>query len=525
MSNPELMREDSQLPPPEICKTSDSCQLESLDTDQFYAESLDERVFEQVQGINVAVEGWAIVTRNVGAYISHDRQSQQMYTQSTQVTRDSRRNTSRSHDSVIGQHVSHAHNEAVARIGTGILKDVYVDDHNLVSAGAPLLKDIVGLEKRILEAQRKRTAEIGADRRFVVEDELTTAFQLEFAIRAYMQSINEEAPDVLQAMFDPATLNDLPNALQRIAALDIKRGKSSILLNNAEKPANADQPMSVQLAEYVRSNHLPEGVKKSLQAIKFGMKVMGAPECPFNDLGICTHMLAKLPTTQYPDEIQRDIANRANTEVQRRVESLILFSRRNPTGKILDSTLYLAEDMTVSGSKAKKRASAPKIESRDLTMVENPEVDTPAFSRVKIRFANSDIVYDVEPTINDDLEKTLGDVTEHKIVKSYLDKYHDEKLNDMVGVALGFIAVAPTYAGTDNTVRRWLDKRNQSHVNDDGVKEKFMRYSGSSASGTSGGPVGKDTRIIFSQGTENGVRHITIHKVLHKSDIKSNTVI
>ncbi len=254
---------------------------------------------------------------------------------------------------------------------------------------------------------------------------------------------------------------------------------------------------------------------------------MGAPKCPFNDLGVCTHLLAKVPESQYPEEIQRDIASRDSLAAQRRIESLVTFAKRNSVSKILDSSIQLSETMssTSTGTQTKKRAFAPKLDKRDLNMIENSEVATPTFTQVKFRFANSDEVFETVPTDIENVAETMDEMFEHKMIKRYIDTYHDEKLEDMLANALTIIALAPSYTGTDRMITPWLDMKNKAYVNEEGVKERYMRFSGSRAIGVSGGPIGKDTRVIFSQGTERGVRHITIHKIIHKADIKSNVTL
>jgi hypothetical protein len=513
---------NKEIPTVEVCKTSDSCFMDSLENDQFSTESLSERVVGQLEAINFSASMWSLTGKNVSIFIEQNRRDYELHNTQSEVSRNDRRISDRNRESFLTQRVSSAHNIAVSQIGTGILEKVFTD--NLLEA-APTVEELSGLEEKLLDIHNKKMNTMGQDRSFAVQDELVITYQFEFIARAYMQAMNQEAPEVLQAIFDPSSIMDLPFDLQRIASLDINRGVgASVLLNNAAKVTTGEQPKSVELAEYIQANNLPENVKKSLLAIKLGMSAMGAPTCPFNDLGICTHLLSKVPDNHYPEEIQRDITNRDNTAIQRRIASLVAFAKRNPVSKILDSSILLNESFASNSTQSKKRTTAPKLEKRDFAAVENLEIDTPAFTKVKFRLANSDAIFEATGNLVDTIEKTIDDVFEQKIVKKYSETYHDEKLNDMLLHALTVIALMPTYIGTDRMVTPWLEMKNKAHINEEGVKERFMRYSGSRAVGISGGPIGKDTRVIFSQGTENGVRHITIHRIIHKSDVKSSVI-
>ena len=508
----------------EICASSDACYMDALEAEQYDTESLDERMVSQLETINFAAAAWTMIGKNVSTFIEQNRQEYELYDVQNGAARNDRRVSDRNRESVMGQKVSHAHNAAVNAIGTGLLEGVYVE--NLVVSSAPPIEALAGLEDTLLEMHNLKMKDMGADRTFAVEEELTAAFQCEFLVRASMQVINQESPQTLQTVFDPSSLLDLPIDLQRIAALDINRGiGASVLLDNAAKYAPGEQPRSAQLADYIKANNLPENVKKSLSAIKLGMQAMGAPSCPFNDLGVCTHLLAKIPQSQFPEEIQRDIANRDSSEAQRRMTSLVAFAKRNAVSKILDSSIQLNESFASNSAQSKKRTSAPKLEKRDFIMVENPEVDAPTFTEIKFRFANSPEIVATSTNVTEDFEEAAKAIFEQKIVKKYIDTYHDQKLEDMLFNALGIIAILPTYIGTNRMITPWLDMKHKAHINEEGVKERFMRYSGARSVGVSGGPVGKDTRVIFSQGTEQGVRHITIHKILHKSDIKSNVAL
>ena len=512
----------------ELCATDDVCALERIENERYLSESLDEREAEQLEVMIQSARAWEIIGSNVATFIANNRIIQEQTDANVSLTRAARRYNDRTREPWLAQGIAIAHNQAMTDVKKGILDVIYRDD--LVSEGAPMTTLIKGAEIILTRAHNKRFAAPDADSSHYLRDELTNAFQFEYIVRALMQRINEDNPDVLQIVFDPATLGDLPVSLQRIATLDIKRGRgASILIDNAQKVTLGEKTEAERLADYLKKNHLPEGVRKTLLSIKMGMQIMGAPECPFNDMGICTHVLAKLPEDQYPEDLRRDLAARDGAAVQQRVNGLQAFAQRNPVSKILDSTIEFNESSTGGTTSAQNRKRgnlATQLEKRDVAMVETAEVESPAFERVVVRVINQN-----EPFIIDELSDTSGvkeliaQLMNQKIMKKYVDTYHDSKVSDMLTNALEVIATKEQYIGIDRTITPWVDMSQKAHMNDDGVKERFMRYSGARASGVSGGPIGKRTRVIFSHGTKDGTRYVTIHKVAHRSDLESNPVL
>jgi hypothetical protein len=446
---------------------------------------------------------------------------------SNSASRTERRSLSRDRESRLAIHIASAHNIAAREYPSGWVAQIYRE--NLVTQGAPSKRMIHGVNVFVASKHNKRVSS-GEDTSRIgyVQEALTDAFRMEYIARAYMQLINEENPDVLQTVFDPSTLRDLPPNLQRIAALDINRGMGdSILLDNATKLAIAEQDPAERLTGYIKANGIPEHVKKSLVTLNIGMKAMGAPSCPFNEVGICTHLLSRIPESALPDDIKKDLASRDLTAAQRRISGLVSFANHNPVSRILDSTIEFNEDIAQPSTSSRKReVPFAKLEKKDMTLVEQAEVETPAFSRVVIRLANQDSEYVIEdPNDKEAVNKAIAALSEEKIVKSYLTTYNDAKLRDMIFNAVNVIATEKSYIHTNRTIVQWVASKNKAHINTDDVKEQFMRYSGAQSTGVSGGPVGRDTRIIFSQGTKNGTRYVTIHRVSHKSDLKTNPVL
>lgn len=499
-----------------------SCAVEFSERNELTAEVFDESLEQIIEGLHASARSWSQATRNVSHYINQGRDAIDANDARAATARAERRSSGQSRDSYLAQAIAEIHNDAAREMTGGVLEGMHRSD--LVSDELLSREHLFDLEQTIVRQQVARTQTPSFNAPVRIYHELVTVFQLEYVTRAYMQMLNQEAPEALQALFDPATLAELPQSLQRIATLDIKRGVGdSVLLDNANSQLPDERPESVILAEYIKANSLPEHVKKSLMAIKLGMDAMGAPNCPFNDLGMCTHILAKIPREQLPDDIQRDMTAKNDAAVSKRTNDLLNFSRRNPVSRIFDSKVVLYEEGPQSQSKTSKRSALPKLEKKDFAKPEEESSEEAAFSKVVFRVAKSDVIAEA-PTDNEDgLMSAIESVFEQKLVSDYLDKHNDTKLNDMVAGAVAAIGLSQTYVKTGRMIVPWAGRKNKPYINDEGVKERFMRYSGAQAAGVSGGNIGRHTRIIFSQGTKDGVRYVTIHDILHKSDIKTGT--
>lgn len=514
MKSPESLLPSSHS----LCHEPSKCIVEALDQSSFDEERYDESAEQITEAVYAASSAWSQISKNVFIFVNDTRSEFQSFTQQG-PSRSDRRANGQGQESFMGQSVARAHNAAMAVYQTGVLEEMY--QPSLINGEPMSIEQLALIEEKIISEQSTRMNNLGFDRSTIVKDELATVFQLEYLARAYMQVLNHEMPELLQELFDPATLKELPISVQRIAALDIKRGiGESVLLDNASKYAPGNQPESMQFAEYIRANTLPEQVKKTLLAIKLGMNAMGAPICPFNDIGICTHLLTKIPRHELPEDLIRDIVHKEDTAAAKRVEDLTLFARRTAVSKILDSSIPLFEQDASAQTPSRKRVTAAKLDKRDFTAIEPTESDAPNFTAVKIRFAHSDEVVDSSLADFEAIGEMVMNALDQKDIKKYLDTYNDKKLEGLISNALTSLALLPNYTASGRMITPWVGMKNKPHVNDEGVKERYMRFSGARAVGISPGPIGKATRIIFSQGTADGVRHITIHKIIHKADVK-----
>ena len=511
----------------EVCSTQDACSMNSLESERYLTESLDERESEQLQQMVEIARSWEVVTSNVAVYINDRRRATELGDAAVSVSRADRRSHDKDRSSWLSAEIARAHDDAARTFADDIISPIYRE--NLVSEGSPSKFIIDGSYNLVMRAHNKRaTATEGVDQNKYVYHALSDAFQMEYIIRAHMQRINQDNPDVLQTVFDPLTLRDLPYSLQRIATLDINRGEGeSILLDNAKKLALGEQSPAERLAKYIKTNNIPDHVKKTLVALNIGMKAMGSPTCPFNNIGICTHQLSRVPESSLPEDVKKDLDSRDATAAQRRTSGLLSFAQHNPVSKILDANIEFDNNTVRTSPTSRKRSSLPiRLDKRDLTMIEKPELETPSFNRVVIRFANQEDHYVIEdPADKDAFDVVNKALIGEKIVKSYLSNYNNPKLEAMILNAFSVISTSKTYVPLGRTITQWVASKNKAHINADDVKEQFMRYSGAQASGVSGGPIGRNTRIIFSQGTKNDTRYITIHKVTHKSNLKTNPVL
>jgi hypothetical protein len=511
----------------EACSTQDACFMDRLESERYLTDSLDERESEQLQQMVEIARSWEVVTSNVAVYINDKRRAIELGDAAVSVSRADRRSYSKDRSLWLSSEIACAHDDAARTFADDSISAIYRE--NLVNEGSPPKFLIDGSYKLVMRAHNKLvTATERVDQSRYVQQALSDAFRMEYIIRAYMQRINQDNPDVLQTVFDPVTLRDLPYSLQRIATLDVNRGEgASILLDNAKKLALGEQNPAERLANYIKTNNIPDQVKKTLVALNIGMKAMGSPTCPFNDMGICTHQLSRVPESSLPEDVKKDLESRDATAAQRRTSGLLSFAQHNPVSKILDANIQFDSNATQTSPTSRKRSSLPvRLEKRDLTMIEKPEIETPSFNRVVIRFANQEDQYVIEdPTDKDAFDVVNKALIGEKMVKSYLSSYNDPKLEAMILNAFSVISTSKTYTPLGRTITQWVASKNKAHVNDDDVKEQFMRYSGAQASGVSGGPNGRNTRIIFSQGTKNDTRYVTIHKVTHKSNLKTNPVL
>ena len=354
---------------------------------------------------------------------------------------------------------------------------------------------------------------------------LAYIYMCEQIARSTLYTSHLMQPDVLRSIFNPATFSELPLSLQRLAALDIRRGdKASILLLNARTDeVKDDRTREEIMSDYISNNHLTDSIREHLNSISLGAKAMGSMECSLNQFGLCMKVLARIPGTDLPQPIAQDIQQKAARAKQDRILKLNSLARGVSINKMFDSTtkLHVPQFNSTNSSQSSGKKRLPSIDTNDVRDIEREAGESePTFSRYVIRSKKQpDVALDAEIK---DIQSQAQALLTLPEISEYYAKHKTDTLDSFLVNALLTIIASERYNTTKGAIVPYLSRRADAYANPEGIKEKFSRLSGAQLSGGGGGTIGRHTRIIFSQGTENGVRHVTIHKIDTKSNMISN---
>jgi hypothetical protein len=498
----------------DACSNAESCGLQRVD-DMRSIEALGNDVEEYVEQLTDMCGNWGRAIDEVRSQVGKQRQyfARDQIVSTVNDDRASRRTVDREFETMINNNVAIKHNIAASAIKE--------------TGGESWNADLVRLTNIDALTNHMYLLADAADDMAQLDDPLTRAFYglflTEYTARISMKSLDIDAPDVLRQVFDPATLSDLPETLQKLAIIDIRRGPTgSILLSNAARSIPDNRGGAEVFADYISANHLPDTIRQHLRSISLGAKAMGAPACPYNSIGICTKVLSKIQPGDLPDMIAADMQLRESKSTTDRVGRLTQFGRGGELSRLFDSSLSFSVKLPGQNEikQNKRRPTVVPVEKKDLNVIETGEI-IPSFSHFVLRIANDDRDT-VEPVDVADLDAVgaeIGELMGHKMIMNYiLNTSESVKLTEFFAKALSMIVVSPRYGQTGGAIVPLVALRSKSMMNSDGVKETYSRLSGAQADGLGGSAIARNTRIYFSQGTSNGVRYVTIHRVGHKAD-------
>lgn len=495
----------------DFCSVERDC-LEALETDD--VEQYDSQTDEFINDMVSLSETWGMALAEMPDAIAARREIEDSHEGWTSALddRSMRRQLDRRKDSYFLQTVTWAHNAGrwAARPN--------------VPADAPRLgaiTDPVDLARRIGDIGE--TLSRDEDEQDTLVKQFKLLFVAEELAHAQMAMLELTNPSAFRDIFRPGSIDDLPPALRELSAADIARDKDSIILRNARRDIDDNRTPGQQLADYLSNNHLPDSIRQVFVGINLGAKAMGAPACPRNDVGICTKVLERLPIDELPEPVRRDMEIRAGKATQERVAKLTQFARGHMPSRLFDSSVvYDIPDNDHAVSSKKRRQvntgrGATKADRSDVTFEALEASLETAFSSVSVLVSNED----GEPFVfNVDEEASFDHLLETKMFKDYMTAHRETGLDAMFQNALQHILFSPRYAETKGMIIPLVDRTLKTHQNQSGVTERLMRFSGQKTSAMGSGKNGRQTRIIFSQGTKDGVRHVTIRKVVHKSNIE-----
>lgn len=504
----------------DVCLADRECKdvVEQIDQPVF-ADQLDEWSAEALDTTVRMAETWGELTGRISEEISMLRIEGQQ--DNTSSSRDSRRDNARRRDFQFNQDIARMRQSARQQVRVNG-NDEWGKRLSAVRSQAEydqLSSDLTGQYPNKPEGN----------------DDLTELFRLMFltehVTRLYMRALDLGAPDVFRQVFTPGNIIELPPALQKVSVIDISRGKDSIILQNAARTALEDNRTPAEkLTDYIQNNHLPDNVRQFIIAIKTGAIAAGVRECPGNDLGICTRLLAKIPIAELPEPIRKDIEMRDNKEAQDRKSKLVTFAQGYPLSRLLDSStgfdVSTRRPNEDNNANQKRRPNIGVVEKRDVvTLLESAETEQSSFTQVAVRFINdfSEPLILTKGEEEQSIDEKLAHLCEHKLIKEYLETHKGTPLEGLMQDALRQILLSPNYFQSEGAILPWvrgIANRYKSFINNEGVKERLMRFSAARSSVHTSDKVGRQTRIFFSQGTKDGVRHVTIHEIGHKSDLE-----
>lgn len=494
------------------CAVAESCEALTID----YAEAFDEVTAEHVDQLVSAAGSWLSMGQALPEIIQEMRKEREEAVSFSLGLREraDRRTSSSSVEQELSRDIAVAHNTVRARF-----RPAGMGDFSRLLASARDYEEVTDIMLHLNELLALRPENAS---------KLDTAFHIMFVsedlVRATMAHIDFTEPRALQEIFDPSRFSELPSGLQRIAAMDIMGKETSIILRNAKRELDVDASPAVQLSKYIKDNHLPENVRHILRGVTIGATAMGAPVCPANNLGICVRVLEKMQLEELPEPLRRDIKLHSDKEVQSRLSRLTQLARQVNVPRILNASIAfdVRDNDTANNRSKKRRSNGTQLEKRDIAAVTTLENEIPSFNQVIVRIKNDEI----EPVEfgftngwND--QEGLEVLLETKFMREYIDDHRSVDLRDAITSALRHILFSASYGQSMGAIVPILGS-DQRHSSTDNISERKMRFSGQRAVGIGGGKMGRQMRIVFSQATESGVRHITLHKIVHKSELEKN---
>jgi hypothetical protein len=367
------------------------------------------------------------------------------------------------------------------------------------------------------------------------ENEFYRVFVAEQKARLGLVDIWVSAADLAEALFDPDHITSLPEPLQQLAALDIRRGaKGSIILAQYAQRAATGATGSFSsdaLHGYVTENHLGERVSSLLSAMQIGASAAGAPTCPLNELGICKGLFDRVGQN-LPTEVLRDYQKKFQTLNNTRTERLAAFAKNFSITNLVDITTNFAgrsEGQASVGSANRKQtvrvvSASQKPDLQEI--IHPPEILPYNFTSVRAQVAGQEIVVSTDANKMAQSDEVLKRfVAENPMLKDFARTHSNTAdFNAFLEAAVRAILLSPSYYGHQSAIQPVSGTEGKKYKNDKGYTETGYRLSGAKLAGSGGGDAARCTRIYFSQTTKGGVRYVTIHRLSQKGSVGKKSI-
>lgn len=346
-------------------------------------------------------------------------------------------------------------------------------------------------------------------------------FAREILARHRLAELSRQAPDVLVSLLVPSTLADLPEATQRLIAVDIGAGSKSIIAQLiTSRPTEA-----MDFFSYLAENNLPANIKEYARAIQLGAKALGGCDCPLNELGICRTVSDGILMSDLPLEIQKNMQAREQAAASQLMAQLRTFAAQYKVSKWWTVTASLTQEALPTASKATKKRSASNA-VQQATVGSFQESLTPTKPRAEIlgpesaqvSWKGGDALYEVDLRDQSAVQGILRSLMASEQFADYLAEYRSQKgMPELLRNGLELILTTPNYRDEPAIARMSYTKPFYSAL-DNRRGLTVWRLSGKGMP-TVAGKEGNDTRIYFGARNDGRTRRVEIVKVANKRDV------
>jgi len=347
-------------------------------------------------------------------------------------------------------------------------------------------------------------------------------FMYEMIARHELAQLMRQAPQFGLSLLEAGAIDDLPEAVKRLIAVDIAAGPKSIIANTIKNRSISP----VSFSEYISQNNLTDPVKQLVSAISLGAKAIGGCDCPLNEFGLCRRVTDNITFEDLPLDIQKSMSQRENTANAQLMQQLKAFAAQNRTSKWWTMTANISsQEMGQATSKStKKRVGSAAVQTvaqvpfrESLAPIKTGEILGP--DTVLVGWKGGEEVVRADLSDSKAVDSLVDQILQTAQFARYIEQYRSQKgMPELLRQGLGLILAAPSYREEGSLVRM---RRYKPHYSDKKDSKQAMtpwRWSGRYMKNIAG-KEGQDTRIYFAVKSDGRTRRVEIIKVDSKHNV------
>jgi|GEM_PF-4568158 len=367
------------------------------------------------------------------------------------------------------------------------------------------------------------------------EEPFSRVFVRELQSRAELALLIAEYPEFSRQVMLPENFANLPQSLQRFAALDIGRGPGSSLIlglfaNNreAQETLSAEDAVSV-----IARNGLPEHTRSTLRTLALGACAAGAPDCPANSFGLCSQVIQGINFDREPSA-KRDILNWKAKQSKLIIDGLIMAAERAPQTsrwwrsngrvEVVKKTSRNIKERVTKGFRQSPqiaRGTTFKDVQASLATIEVAPKQFELPPMLDLVWSNSGEVISIKTDSEAERAALVGKIVASRMFTNYAAKYRDEaNLPNALQAGVEAILFEPAYHNNAAiTPLPYIPE--VSDRTRPGVSYPLWRLSVRDIPGDNGlgSKVIRDSRIYFGFKSDSQTRTVFMVGPRHKSDV------